>query len=53
MRRVRLLTDRVGQGFTQRAGDEVELPPAEAERLVRARQAEYVQDDAKKSREKK
>lgn len=41
---VRLLTGRVGRGFTQRAGDVIELPGAEAKRLIDSRQAEPLTD---------
>lgn len=41
---VRLLTGRVGRGFTQRAGDLVELPAAEAKRLIDSGSAEPVHE---------
>lgn len=37
---VRLLTGRVGRGFTQRAGDVIELSAGEAKRLIDSGQAE-------------
>lgn len=40
--KVKLTTDRAGWGWEQRAGDVVELPDAEAKRLVQAGQAEPV-----------
>lgn len=44
--RVRLTTDRVDRGAFQQEGQEVELPDAEARRLVRANQAEEIKAPA-------
>ncbi len=42
MRRVRLTTDRAGEGWYQCAGDIILVPDEEAKRLVASLQAEYV-----------
>lgn len=40
--RIRLLTDRMCGGVYQEAGDELDLPTAEAERMVKFGQAEWL-----------
>lgn len=42
--KVKLLTSRVGTGFVQEAGEVIDLPPHEAERMIRAEQAEAIND---------
>lgn len=45
--RVRLTTGRAGARFSQAEGEVVDLPPAEAERLVAAGQAERLAETAR------
>jgi hypothetical protein len=42
--KIRLLTARAGQGFGQNAGEEIDLPGAEAMRLVASGQAEVIRE---------
>ncbi len=46
--KIRLLTGRVGTGFTQQPGEIIEVPPQEAQRMIEAWQAVVVADEKNK-----